>query len=59
MANATTKHLLNQVGSISEEALLDQGAELFATAILSSEGIEGTMAFINKRAANWFKEWSS
>ncbi|MGC1508110.1 enoyl-CoA hydratase/isomerase family protein [Ketobacter sp.] len=52
-ANRVTKSLLHQVGSAEMEALLDQAAQQFAEAVQSSEGSEGTMAFIQKRVPEW------
>jgi isohexenylglutaconyl-CoA hydratase len=33
--------------------LLDSAAEQFAAAVTGSEGIEGTMAFVQKRKPSW------
>ena len=56
-ASAVTKRLLNAVSSTELEDLLDEGAGSFAQAVLSAEGIEGTMAFISKRSASWAEDW--
>ena len=48
-----TKALLHQVGEQPLEQLLDDAADAFACAIQSSEGMEGGMAFVQKRAASW------
>ncbi len=55
-ANALTKKLLLSVGVIEHEALLDQAADLFAEALGSAEGIEGTKAFIEKRKPSWAED---
>lgn len=52
-AVAATKHLMLQVGTVDRDALLDEGARLFAKAARGSEGIEGMTAFIQKRAPKW------
>lgn len=52
-ANLTTKALLHRVGSEPLESLLDDAAKLFAQAVASPEGAEGTMAFVQKRPAKW------
>ncbi|WP_338576168.1 enoyl-CoA hydratase-related protein [Pseudomonas canadensis] len=52
-ANARTKALL--LASVDEplEAVLDRGAQWFAEAVRSEEGIEGTQAFVQKRKPRW------
>ena len=52
-ATQVTKALLQQVGHQPLEQLLDDAAEAFACAIQSAEGMEGGMAFVQKRAASW------
>jgi isohexenylglutaconyl-CoA hydratase len=52
-ANRNTKALLHRVGSEPLESLLDDAAKLFAHAVASPEGAEGTMAFVQKRPAKW------
>lgn len=52
-ATQVTKALLQQVGHRPLEQLLDDAAEAFACAIQSDEGMEGGMAFVQKRAASW------
>jgi isohexenylglutaconyl-CoA hydratase len=49
---ATKKLLLASVGQPSDE-LLDQAAEWFSEAVTGAEGIEGTMAFVQKRKPGW------
>ncbi|AZE62394.1 MULTISPECIES: enoyl-CoA hydratase/isomerase family protein [Pseudomonas] len=52
-ANARTKSLL--LASVDEPlgAVLDRGAQWFAEAVASEEGIEGTQAFVHKRKPRW------
>ncbi|UII69972.1 enoyl-CoA hydratase-related protein [Pseudomonas sp. HN11] len=52
-ANARTKALL--LASVDEplEAVLDRGAQWFAEAVRSEEGIEGTQAFVQKQKPGW------
>ncbi|MBP9045481.1 MAG: enoyl-CoA hydratase/isomerase family protein [Moraxellaceae bacterium] len=52
-ANRNTKALLHRVGCEPLESLLDDAAKLFAHAVASPEGAEGTMAFVQKRPAKW------
>ncbi|MCK5873770.1 MAG: enoyl-CoA hydratase/isomerase family protein [Alcanivoracaceae bacterium] len=52
-ANRVTKQLVLSVGERPLESLLDQAAQDFAAAVASSEGAEGTMAFVQKRLPNW------
>ncbi len=52
-ANATTKVLLLASEDEPLDALLDRAAGLFADAVLGSEGVEGTMAFVQKRRPKW------
>lgn len=52
-ANAATKHLLLELDSQPLEALLDHAATQFVQSLSSSEGVEGTRAFMQKRQANW------
>ena len=52
-ANAATKALLLASETQELGTLLDQAAEQFAAAVLGSEGVEGTMAFVQKRKPNW------
>lgn len=52
-ANTRTKALL--LASVDEplETVLDRGAQWFAEAVKSEEGIEGTQAFVQKRKPKW------
>ena len=52
-ASRVTKALLHQVAATDLSGLLDQAAVQFAEAVGSAEGMEGTMAFIQKRFPNW------
>lgn len=52
-ASRVTKALLHQVAATDLSGLLDQAAVQFAEAVGSAEGMEGTMAFIQKRLPNW------
>ncbi len=52
-ANAATKALLLATESQALGPLLDNAAEQFAAAVTGAEGIEGTMAFVQKRAPKW------
>lgn len=52
-AVATTKHLMHQVGTTDPEQLLDEAAQSFAAAARGPEGMEGMMAFMQKRKPNW------
>ncbi len=53
VANARTKELMLMVGTMPEDELLDSAADMFATAINSEEGKEGTRAFLEKRKPSW------
>lgn len=52
-ATRVTKALLHQVGQQPLASLLDDAADAFARAIQSAEGMEGGLAFIQKRPASW------
>lgn len=52
-ANAQTKALLLATENQALGPLLDSAAEQFAAAVTGAEGIEGTMAFVQKRAPKW------
>ena len=52
-ANAHTKALLLASQDEALGPLLDRAAEQFAAAVTGAEGIEGTMAFVQKRAPKW------
>lgn len=53
-ASRVTKALLHRTLSEALTPLLDDAAQQFANAVGGEEGIEGTMAFIQKRHPNWF-----
>lgn len=52
-AIATTKGLLARARLSPPEQLVDDAAQLFAQAVLSEEGQEGTGAFMQKRKPKW------
>ncbi|MDH1261483.1 enoyl-CoA hydratase-related protein [Pseudomonas sp. GD03944] len=52
-ANAQTKALLLASESEALGPLLDSAAEQFAAAVTGAEGVEGTMAFVQKRKPAW------
>ena len=52
-ANAATKRLLLASAAQLSDGLLDQAAEWFSEAVTGDEGIEGTMAFVQKRKPGW------
>ena len=52
-ANAATKALLLATETEVLGSLLDHAAGQFAEAVLGSEGVEGTMAFVQKRKPKW------
>lgn len=52
-ALAVTKAILRDVGTVPREQLLDEGARRFADCVRSEEGMEGTMAFMQKRKPAW------
>ncbi|MCZ4323595.1 enoyl-CoA hydratase/isomerase family protein [Pseudomonas anguilliseptica] len=52
-ANVQTKALLLAAEQEALGPLLDRAAEQFAAAVTGAEGIEGTMAFVQKRAPTW------
>jgi isohexenylglutaconyl-CoA hydratase len=52
-AIAATKALLARARHRSAADIVPEAAELFSQALLGPEGIEGTLAFLQKRAPNW------
>ena len=52
-ANAVTKQLMLDVGSVGLEQLLDRASNDFAAAMNGPEGQEGTGAFLEKRLPSW------
>ncbi|WP_426203267.1 enoyl-CoA hydratase/isomerase family protein [Pseudomonas sp. TWP3-1] len=52
-ANAATKKLLLASAGQPSSALLDEAAQWFSAAVTGAEGIEGTMAFMQKRKPRW------
>ncbi|MDD9943278.1 MAG: enoyl-CoA hydratase-related protein [Myxococcales bacterium] len=55
-ANLATKRLIKRVGARDLEPILDEAAEVFATASLGDEGREGMLAFVEKRLPGWATE---
>lgn len=53
-ASRVTKALLHRTLNEPLTALLDDAAQQFAQAVGGEEGMEGTMAFIQKRKPSWF-----
>lgn len=52
-ANAQTKALLLAAENEALGPLLDRAADQFAEAVTGAEGVEGTMAFVQKRQPKW------
>lgn len=52
-ASRVTKALLHRTLNEPLHELLDDAAQQFANAVGGEEGVEGTMAFIQKRLPNW------
>lgn len=52
-ANAATKALILNSQQLPLHELLDAAAQTFADAVVSPEGVEGTMAFVQKRSPSW------
>jgi isohexenylglutaconyl-CoA hydratase len=52
-ANAATKNIMNRVGKMADEELIRYSAETFAELCRSEEGLEGQMAFKEKRKPSW------
>ncbi len=52
-ANAVTKKLLLASAGQPSAELLDEAAQWFSEAVTGEEGIEGTMAFVQKRKPRW------
>jgi isohexenylglutaconyl-CoA hydratase len=52
-ANAATKKLLLASAGQPSDDLLDQAAEWFSEAVTGAEGVEGTLAFVQKRKPGW------
>ena len=52
-ANAATKKLLLASAAQPSAELLDQAAKWFSEAVTGTEGVEGTMAFVQKRKPGW------
>lgn len=52
-AIAATKHLLAKARWVEPKALIKEAAEVFSAAARGPEGIEGAIAFIQKRKPSW------
>ena len=52
-AIAATKHLMAHAAHMPASELVDDAARIFARAARGPEGIEGTTAFLQKRAPGW------
>ena len=52
-ALSATKALLAKARFAAPESLVHEAADVFARAALGSEGLEGTMAFLQKRKPHW------
>lgn len=52
-ANRVTKQLLLAVADTPLDTLLDNAAKQFSRAVRGPEGMEGTMAFVQKRLPTW------
>lgn len=55
-ASRATKALLHRSTNEQLDTLLDDAAQQFAQAVGSAEGMEGTLAFIQKREPSWVAE---
>lgn len=55
-ANRATKALLHHTLKQPMAQVLDDAATVFSTAVQSTEGAEGTMAFMQKRLPKWVEE---
>lgn len=58
-ALAATKALMRRARLAAPADLIDDAATLFADAVLSDEGVEGTLAFMQKRKPRWHPGASS
>ncbi|HRI17251.1 MAG TPA: enoyl-CoA hydratase-related protein [Burkholderiaceae bacterium] len=52
-AVAQTKRLVAKARFVAGADLVDEAAAVFSRALQGPEGVEGTMAFVQKRKANW------
>ena len=53
LANAMTKEIVLNAGRMALDAVLDDAARKFATAVRGSEAPEGITAFMQKRPPKW------
>lgn len=56
LASRATKALLHRTLNEPLAGLLDDAAQQFAHAVASAEGMEGTLAFIQKRPPSWMSD---
>ncbi len=52
-AVAISKQLLREARFVHSDSLVEHAAKLFVDAVTGDEGAEGTLAFVEKRKANW------
>ncbi|MDX1496351.1 MAG: enoyl-CoA hydratase-related protein [Salinisphaeraceae bacterium] len=52
-ANAVTKDIMQRVGRMDMDEVLDFAASAFSSCLRGEEGVEGTTAFIEKRQPRW------
>jgi isohexenylglutaconyl-CoA hydratase len=55
-AIAATKALMSKARFQTPASLVAEASQVFGQAVMSAEGIEGTMAFLQKRAPSWAPE---
>jgi isohexenylglutaconyl-CoA hydratase len=55
-AVAVSKQLLRDARFAHSDSMVEHAADLFVDAVLGSEGMEGTQAFVEKRNAKWMPE---
>lgn len=54
-ANAETKRIMHLVHEVAVDDIVETAAKQFSQQLVSEEGIEGTMSFIEKRKPKWAK----
>lgn len=55
-AVAVSKKLLREARFVPSDTLVEHAANLFVDAVTGAEGAEGTLAFVEKRKANWMPD---
>ncbi|MGB1581509.1 MAG: enoyl-CoA hydratase/isomerase family protein, partial [Nevskiales bacterium] len=55
-ANAVTKDIMQRVGRMDMDSILDFAATEFSACLRGEEGIEGTTAFVEKRQPRWAEQ---